>query len=330
MELACRRDDPWHEHPMRDPSARRATRAPNPNGGPPTWVNTETHWWDGSQIYGSDAERRRRCAPASTASCGSTSAGCFRRSSSSAPRLRGRAGNALGRARRCCTACSCASTTPSATTCTSDIPSSSDDELYDKARLVTRADREDPHGRVDAGDHRPPDDGARRMQGNWWGLAGERFAQAVRPHHARTSVIRGLVGRARRPPRRAVLADRGVRLGLPHAPADARRVTRSARCATTRCSQERTFRELGALDVRERLRRDRDGRRPLLARHRRTRARSRCTTSRASCRSSTAPDGKMLDLAPIDILRVRERGVPRYNAVPRALPHEAGRRRSRS
>ena len=32
------------------------------NGGsaPPTYVNTVTHWWDGSQIYGSDEERNRR------------------------------------------------------------------------------------------------------------------------------------------------------------------------------------------------------------------------------------------------------------------------------
>ena len=29
-------------------------------GGPPVFVNTETHWWDGSQVYGSTAERQRQ------------------------------------------------------------------------------------------------------------------------------------------------------------------------------------------------------------------------------------------------------------------------------
>src|SRR5919108_240919 len=43
-------------------------RAPPPPGaggppgqgreGPPTFINTETHWWDGSQLYGSHADRQ--------------------------------------------------------------------------------------------------------------------------------------------------------------------------------------------------------------------------------------------------------------------------------
>ncbi len=49
-------DDPWPEHPMRILRTRRdPTRPPGSNGSPPTYVNTETHWWDASQIYGSDA-----------------------------------------------------------------------------------------------------------------------------------------------------------------------------------------------------------------------------------------------------------------------------------
>lgn len=52
--LPLRDDDPWPEHPMRimrvptDP-----TRAPG-SSDPPTFINTETHWWDASQIYGSN------------------------------------------------------------------------------------------------------------------------------------------------------------------------------------------------------------------------------------------------------------------------------------
>ena len=45
-----RRD--WPDDPMK---VRRTTRPdPRRRGTPPTYVNTVTHWWDGSQIYGSD------------------------------------------------------------------------------------------------------------------------------------------------------------------------------------------------------------------------------------------------------------------------------------
>lgn len=36
------------------------TRGPSDEGRPSTYVNHETHWWDGSQIYGSSEERLRR------------------------------------------------------------------------------------------------------------------------------------------------------------------------------------------------------------------------------------------------------------------------------
>jgi hypothetical protein len=54
-------DDPWPERPMRilrtpdDP-----TRTPDEEGLPPTHISVHTHWWDGSQIYGSDKETRAR------------------------------------------------------------------------------------------------------------------------------------------------------------------------------------------------------------------------------------------------------------------------------
>jgi hypothetical protein len=54
-EVPLADDDPWPEKPMRilrtkdDP-----TRTSDDEGMPPTHVNVHTHWWDGSQIYGSD------------------------------------------------------------------------------------------------------------------------------------------------------------------------------------------------------------------------------------------------------------------------------------
>ena len=54
FEIPLEESDPWPEHPMRilrtmpDPS-------PDPTG-PPTFVTDDTHWWDGSQVYGGTPE----------------------------------------------------------------------------------------------------------------------------------------------------------------------------------------------------------------------------------------------------------------------------------
>ena len=54
-EVPLANDDPWPENPMRilrtpeDP-----TRVPKEEGLPPTHINVHSHWWDGSQIYGND------------------------------------------------------------------------------------------------------------------------------------------------------------------------------------------------------------------------------------------------------------------------------------
>ena len=57
-ELDIDESDPWPQRPFRilktmaDP-----TRMPGDDG-PQTFVSTETHWWDGSQIYGSTPEQQ--------------------------------------------------------------------------------------------------------------------------------------------------------------------------------------------------------------------------------------------------------------------------------
>ena len=47
-------DDPWPEHPMHIARTRRDPTRPDGNDAPPSFINTVTPWWDGSQIYGSD------------------------------------------------------------------------------------------------------------------------------------------------------------------------------------------------------------------------------------------------------------------------------------
>ena len=68
----ARAGDDWPDRP--DPAAadQRATRHARRPSAPRTFVNTETHWWDASQIYGSTPEFqqavRRPAGPASSRS----------------------------------------------------------------------------------------------------------------------------------------------------------------------------------------------------------------------------------------------------------------------
>lgn len=51
--------DGWHENPMRVERSEPMPGAGPCGGRAPTFHSSESHWWDGSQIYGSTAERRR-------------------------------------------------------------------------------------------------------------------------------------------------------------------------------------------------------------------------------------------------------------------------------
>jgi hypothetical protein len=54
-------DDPWHENPMTILRTRADDRLNSKDTGrPPTFRNASNHWWDGSQIYGNDAETLAR------------------------------------------------------------------------------------------------------------------------------------------------------------------------------------------------------------------------------------------------------------------------------
>jgi hypothetical protein len=54
------KDDPWPQHPMKIYRTRHDPSRPPHVEAPPTFANTVTHWWDGSQIYGSDEETQLR------------------------------------------------------------------------------------------------------------------------------------------------------------------------------------------------------------------------------------------------------------------------------
>jgi hypothetical protein len=54
-------DDNWHEDTMKiRRTAADPTRSPADSGLPPTYINTETHWWDASQIYGTTRDFQKK------------------------------------------------------------------------------------------------------------------------------------------------------------------------------------------------------------------------------------------------------------------------------
>ena len=173
-----------------------ATRAPIRRG-PPTFVTDDTHWWDGSQIYGRD--------PAFAHALRSGEHGKLRIDEHGLPPQRPRGARrphrrrraTSGSASRSCTRSSCASTTPICDHLHATHPELSDDELYDKARLVVAA----LMAKIHTIDWTPAiiahPTTVTALRTNWWGLEGERLDKLHRPAH----VERG-------DPRHPRLADR--------------------------------------------------------------------------------------------------------------------------
>ena len=92
-EISLGDGDEWPEQPMviRDP--RDATCDP---GTAQTWRTADTHWWDSSQIYGRTRSSRKRRAPGRRQDADRSGRDAPGRPRGG-PRLRRRAGDALGR-----------------------------------------------------------------------------------------------------------------------------------------------------------------------------------------------------------------------------------------
>ena len=104
------------------------------------------------------------------------------------------------------------------------------------------------------------------MHVNWSGLAGEDL-QDVLTFLNDNELLGGIVGSHARPSRRAVLAHRGVRRGLPDAPAHAGRVRRSSSLVTGRVLETRQLPEIAGPEHAGDRRAHHDARPVLLVRH---------------------------------------------------------------
>src|SRR5262249_39176637 len=281
--------------------------------GPPTFVTGDTHWWDGSQIYGSDPTFARAIRSGEDGKLRITPEGLLPEEVESRLVSRGVAGNFwVGLA--LLHALFMLEHNAICERLHAEYPDLDDQALYEKARLVNAA----LMAKIHTVDWTPAiiahPTTVRALRANWFGLLGERFDKLF---GRRTSfeILHGIPGSKRElcgVPYSLTEEFVGVYRMHPLIPDD---YTFWA-VADDRVLQERTFEEVNALHVRECMEQI-----PLadalysfgvshpgaISLHNYPR----------SLQHFNRPDGELLDLASIDIVRTRERGVPRYNEFRR-------------
>ena len=307
-ELSLDPNDAWPERPMR---IQRTRRDPNwrDEEGPPTFVTADSHWWDGSQIYGSDEAFAANIRAFERGKLRLDQDGLLPRDLEEGVDLSGVAGNwwmGLALLHTLFTLEHNAICDRLAT----EFSMWSDEQLYHRARLINAA----LMAKIHTVEWTPAiiahPTTRHAMNANWWGLVGERVTKRFGRLGA-SDVISGVPGSSTN--------HHGVPYSLteefvavyrmhPLLPDDF--TFRS--CKSSEVIQKHPFPELGALQTRTRL--------------------EELTVANALYSFGVAhpgaitlhnyprflqhferPDGTILDLAATDVLRNRERGVPRYN-----------------
>ena len=309
IDLAA--DDPWPQHPMEIQRTRKDPSS-DPNG-PGTFVTADTHWWDASQIYGSDPTFARAIRSGEGGRLQITPQGLLPEEVEAHVDLRGVAGNFwIGLAllhslfmlehNAICDRLH------------AEHPELDDQALYEKGRLVNAA----LMAKIHTIDWTPAiiahPTTVRGLRANWFGILGERFDK-IFGRRTQLEFFHGIPGSKKElfgVPYSLTEEFVGVYRMHPLIPDD----YAFRALADDRLLQQRTFDEVNALHVRECLEQV-----PLadalysfgvahpgaISLHNYPR----------SLQRFNRPDGELLDLASIDILRTRERGVPRYNEFRR-------------
>ena len=304
-KLPLKEDDPWHENPMIVMRTRPdQTRPPGSDSAAPTYINTESHWWDGSQIYGSNKQiqDRVRSGMNGKLKVGPNGLIPITTEAMSEP------GAWLGLAllfnlftlehNAICERLHAA------------YPSMSDDDLFDKARLVNSA----LLAKIHTVEWTPGILGHPTLQiamrANWWGIAGE-WAYRQFGRLSKNEIISGIVGGETNhfgvP---YALTEEFVAVYRMHPLIPDDYAFRSSQNGSL--LQERDFQHIAGLNVQEVIEQI-----PMtdllysfgiahpgaIQLHNYPRFLQRYER----------PDGFVMDLAATDILRSRELGVPRYN-----------------
>jgi hypothetical protein len=309
--LPLEAEDPWPERPMRiDRTQRDPSTEPN---APPTFLNTDTHWWDGSQIYGDDPAFSQLLRSGTGGTLKVDRNGFYLPEVDQHLDLSGVAGNfwiGLGLLHSLFMLehnAICAMLA-------SRFPSWSDDEFYRTARLINVA----LMAKIHTVDWTPAiiahPTTVLALRSNWWGLLGERFDKRY-GRRTKLDFLRGVPGSPTN--HNGVpysLTEEFVAVYRMHPLMPDQFIFRSL--TTDAVLQTRSLSEVGALEVRNRFN-EMSMKDIFYSFGRSNPGAVTLHNYPKSLQHFNRPDGTLIDLAAIDILRSRERGVPRYNEFRR-------------
>ena len=301
--------DEWPEDPMVIQRTRRDPTSDLEDATPPTYVTDDSHWWDGSQIYGSTREFTDKLRAHEDGKLRIDSTGLLPKDLEEGLDLTGAQGNfwiGLGLLHTLFSL----EHNSICERLRNAYPTWSDQKLYDRARLINAALMAKIHTVEWTPGIIAHPTTKLAMNANWWGLMGKRFRERF-GRLGSSEILSGIPG--------APTKHFGVPYSLteefvavyrmhPLLPDDF--TFRSVE--DDRLLQERSFREVGALETRARI--EEIGMANALYSF--GIAHPGAITLHNYPRflqTFERPDGTTMDLAAVDVMRTRERGVPRYN-----------------
>ncbi len=314
-EVTLEDDDPWPNRPMKIYRTRHDPTRPEGAEAPPSFANTVTHWWDGSQIYGSNEESMNRVRSGEAGKLQIGQDGLL-------PLDRGNHQDVTGVTGNYWVGLSLFHTlftlehNAICEALAHDYPGWSDDELFDHARLVNAA----LMAKIHTIEWTPGILGQPTIKislpANWWGLYG-KWVKAHLGRLSRSEALSGIVGSATEHfgvPYSITEEFVAVYRMHPLIPDDYDLRSHSDNTSVLKC----TFPDLAFHHTREVM--ERVSMTDLLysfgtmhpgaiTLHNFPRFLQRLQR----------PEGRLVDVAATDILRSRERGVPRYNDFRRLL-----------
>jgi Animal haem peroxidase len=312
-ELELGDDDEWPERPMAIPRTRRDPTSDQDPSTPDTYITDDSHWWDGSQIYGSEERFAEAIRTGEDGKLRIGPDGLPPRDLEQLIDLSGVAGNLwvglallhllftlehnaiCDRLRR-------------------EYPDWSDDRLYDKARLINAA----LMAKIHTTEWTPAIIAHRTtrfaMRATWSGVLGEGVRRRI-GHVGSGDVLSGIPGSETNHHRVPYsLTEEFVAVYRLHPLIPDEFAFHSA--TGGELLQEHELPELGALHVRRRLE-EIGVENALYSLGIANPGAISLHNYPRFLQHFDRPDGTRLDLAATDILRIRERGVPRYNQFRR-------------
>ena len=191
-EVPLADDDSWPERPMRILRTKEdPDRKPEEEGTPPTHINVHSHWWDGSQIYGNDEQAQLKLRSGENGKLNIGPDGLIPVDPNSKKHPADEPGFWIGLVMM-----HTLFTLEHNAICErlhTEYPGWSDDDLFDRARLINTALLAKIHTIEWTPALLDHPTARRGLNANWWGLAGKSVKRLV-GRISESELISGIVG----------------------------------------------------------------------------------------------------------------------------------------